>query len=205
MSKKLKYFSNLRVIFLLFFIGVLLVITVDSSNTVKIYNENSKNISYLLRSEDSYVFGRACGILSEKTAQDLLGTKAVDLQSYRSGVGLGGISTSGGIGGKIEDNFSWEDSCAYESINNSLDYVGLSITTHQSIDNAKINLENSLPKVNNQEVLDASRYGDELIYDSGVYYLRRGKEVITISANKGSLPGTKEFVEQVFNELIQEF
>ncbi len=204
MNKKLKEFFKPQVLILLVVILIAGLVICNSSRTIDNYHQNEIRLLNLLRSDKSRVYGRACGVLSDNTAKLLLQSNDVIRQEYASGVGLDGITGSGGLGGEVEDSFAWNDSCSYQSESNSLDYVQLSITTHSTIEYASEAFKTVLPKVNQSENINPSEYGDELLYDAGVYYLLRNNQVIIVSANKSVAPTSQGFVKSVFEQLIAE-
>lgn len=189
---------------LIFFIGLLVLTTYFYSKTSNQRNENEGRISSLLHSNNTRILGRACGVLSKSTAKRFLQTDNIKLQDYISGVQLGGDYSTANLSGSIDGDFSWQDSCGYEVINNSLDYVQLTMQTFETTNGAQQAFSEILPKVNNVETLDPQGYGDKLLYDAGVHYLLRNREIITVSANNSSKPGNSELSQTVFEQVLMD-
>jgi hypothetical protein len=136
--------------------------------------------------------GRSCGILSPRKAKTFIGSgltqQATVIPSYI-------------LASRKSISPIHSDGCRYVSNNNSNIYVELNIKNYSSKAMAKQSFYEDMPVGGDVSWLNEAGYGDKLFYDSGVHYLLKDKEIITVAASKGEPGNTKTFSKRLLDEL----
>lgn len=190
--------KNIQVIIIviLCFLLVVLGIQVSSQNQeIENLNESNEELDILLNGPNK-VRGYSCGILSEQKAKDLLESSSVKSQY--------GITPRYRIQEFLpaQEKMFWADSCRYEDNFESTKYVELYINSFQTPEDAQNAFPDFARIVNDSEEVDASLYGEKLIYDGGTYTLLKRNQVVQIAANNG-VSNIAEFSRTVLEELTK--
>lgn len=164
-------------------------------NQIQKNNSQNAQIQALLTGANK-VAGYTCGVLNTDKAKELLGSDIVEKNFGQ------GPTDEVKKGEPNPNNIFWSDSCRYQDSTNSTKYVELLISTFQSNESAKNSFLDFIPVVNEKKDINASVYGQELIYDSGVIYLLQDNRVLQIAASNGNPSETEIFSYQVFNDLM---
>lgn len=161
----------------------------DKADTAE---QRLSGINNLLGSYGNKPLGLSCGILNPSLASSILEGTAVLLPDSGQRTFTFG-----------DDNqyAAWSDACLYERTDTKSQYVQLYITTYQNDTFARSELQSRIPLVNEVEALANSE--DELtLYDAGVVYSARGRNIIEVAAINGKPAEVKSHAVQVFNQII---
>jgi hypothetical protein len=176
-------------------LSLVLLLTLTNSYWYNQANQQDDNIKnkaeyqQLIEKNSSLAPGYACGILPTNKVTELLGSEVER-------------SVEHGVQEVVPTVLSIVDTCRYEAKNSSANYVELHITSYSNHETAMHEFTAKLPLVGKSKKLDNEPYGDKLIYDSGVYYLLRGKHVIEVAASNGTPSLAEVFSRQVFEEVV---
>lgn len=157
-------------------------------------------IDQLLLDLDAGVDGRSCGILTKSVADGLLG-ESVERDDVASRQRPGGTEEST----PENPQLFWADTCVYESEQNRNIFISLNISTYATSEEALVAFSDVLPVVNDVEILNRANYGDELLYDAGVVYLLKDREIYQLAAQNSNPAMTRELVIGAFNDLVTKF
>jgi hypothetical protein len=169
----------------------------DRQSTVDNFRIDSEQLTMLLN-EDGKVAGYTCGLLTVSKAQEILNNKNIKRE-----FGQGPATEI--QDDKITDTLFWSDSCRYQSIANSNNYVEFFIATFFSNKAAEKYFDDFLPGVNEASEKESRGFGLRLIYDSGVFYLLRENKVIQVSANNSSIANKEDFSYSALTEILNSY
>jgi hypothetical protein len=164
-------------------------------NQIQKNNSQNAQIQTLLTGTNKAA-GYTCGVLNSDKAKELLNSDSVEKNFGQ------GPTDEVKQGEPNPNNIFWADNCRYQDSVNSTKYVELLISTFQSSELAKNSFLDFIPVVNEKKYINASGYGQELIYDSGVFYLLQDNRVLQISTGNGNPSETESFSTQVFKYLL---
>lgn len=178
-------------------IAVLVILLVESRSELRTYRDNETQFDNLFYGQSQGVKGQACVLLTENVAVELL-QQPVEQNDTSSRQGAAGYGSQH----DAENGLYWSDSCSYVSQADSGKYVELFINTYQSTEMASEALEQFLPVVNRVESLTPPSDFEKHLYDAGVHYLLRGKEVVRVAASNGNPAENKDFSYQVLQYIL---
>jgi hypothetical protein len=170
----------------------LFVLALDLRDSRKELNQSKNEFrqTSLFLNGDLAVEGYSCGVMDTKIAQKFIGKNLKKNFSQ--------------IPQNLSGQGSWQDSCRYTDSSNSNKYVELFINTYQNPNLAESAYTTFFQIVNENVSYPAQEYGEELVYDSGVFYLLRDRQVIRIAASNGSPMEAEQFALSVFERIIPE-
>jgi len=149
-------------------------------------NETNQ-IDTLLFNDATSVEGYACGIFSEQEAKEFLGVDEV-----RENI----VNRSGAVmfDGQLE--IVHNDSCYYQQVSKDSVYTNVAIRTYATHERALQMLLADIPPVSDPKQKNSLvQEADQVLYDAGVHYIVKDRQVIEISAANGSPSSAEEFSE----------
>ena len=168
---------------------VSLVYLLVQVSSLQAQRDDNDRFHRLMRQNISLVPGYACGILAIKDAEQLLDSKVKRNFEH-------------GIEETTTASLRLVDTCRYESAASDARYVELIIRSYSNQSTAADEFDAALPLVGDSKQLDSSSYGDELYYDSGVYFLLRGNHVVEVTASNGIPSDIESFSRDTFDEVV---
>jgi len=190
----LKRYKN-QILYILAAVALVILMTVVQGYRDKIvlYEEVGKQVNELLAGKNKVPgYSCSCGVLSQSRAEAFL--KVPLVRTF----GQGPLESLAAM----ENPIFWEDSCEYVDPTQSTKYVELHISTFQTNKQARQEYPEFFQIVNSNEELEPVNYGQELVYDAGVYYLLADNKVIRVSANNGNSADIESFSRTVFDEIV---
>jgi hypothetical protein len=146
-------------------------------------------INELLIEDIDRVKGYACGILSETDAKNFLNVEELELNSVN-------VSLPYRFSDPDEPSVQHTDGCYYESTRNSNKYAQVVFFTYPDNAAAKDRFKKHLPPVGEPiEKDDFLVSTDGIVYDGGVHYILKGRQVIEITASNGIPSEIEQFSE----------
>jgi DNA-binding phage protein len=166
----------LVVIFSIFTIVLIFVLTKENiSNTQSISTTNQ-----ILLLGGASVPGVTCTILTVEDAKNYINGPIERSSTNRT------VAT---------ENNEWQhdDSCRYQNPADSAEYVELFITTYQTAQSAEDAFKTRLPIVSDAEVVTLPEQElEQALYDAGVYYVLKDRQIIETAAGSSSLATQNE-------------
>jgi len=154
----------------------------------EIRNETNE-VDRLLFNDMSKVKGYACGIFTEQQAKEFLGADPLK----RNIVNMSGATT---LEGQLE--IVHNDGCYYQSEANDTIYAQILIRTYATRERAqKMLRENISPVSDSIQKESLLKEADKVLYDAGVHYILKDRQVIEISAANGTSSTVEEFSEDL--------
>ena len=149
-----------------------------------------RTIEQLLFQDLDKLPGYACGIFSEVDAQDFL-EKDVKRSALNG-------STPARWNGEETMTLRRVDGCYYEATDNSTKYAHIIIQTYPDTLDAQKEFEQVLPPVSVPIEKDNLVSGaQKVIYDAGVHYVLKDRQVIQIAASNGVPSESEKFSEEL--------
>jgi len=149
-------------------------------------NETNQ-IGTLLFADVTKVEGYACGIFSEQEAKEFLGVDEI-----RKNI----VNMSGAVmfDGQLE--IVHNDSCYYQQESKDSVYTNVLVKTYATDERALQMFLADIPPVSDTKQKDSLvQVADQVLYDAGVHYIVKDRQVIEISAANGSPSSAEEFSE----------
>ena len=149
-------------------------------------NETNQ-IGTLLFADVTKVEGYACGIFSEQEAKEFLGVDEI-----RKNI----VNMSGAVmfDGQLE--IVHNDSCYYQQESKDSVYTNVLVKTYATDERALQMFLADIPPVSDTKQKDSLvQVADQVLYDAGVHYIVKGRQVIEISAANGNPSNAEEFSE----------
>lgn len=195
-SKTSRTVTKYRFVFPVLFVGTAIAFVMTGLYALEQRNQllTAREYESILFNNSFSIPGRSCAILPTDVAEELLEVSVKRRSTnYSEPVIINDVP-----------NRQHVDSCRYEAQDNSNMYLELFIITYDTPYTAEQNFESTLPVVSDFVDLDPTPFdGQKLIYDAGVHYLLRGREVIKVAASNGNAANTQEFSSIIFEQLIQ--
>jgi hypothetical protein len=144
---------------------------------------------------DQFYEGKACGLLTNKEAANILGTKIVTNATVISAEGVTAASRSGS---------PRVDSCTHTAGKSSEGYIDIVLKTYESKAAAAKYYAEELAKTFTDEPRQPEGLGQRLAYGAGAFYLLKDRLVIEVSASQTprvSEPGNEAFARGILEKV----
>jgi len=135
--------------------------------------------------------GYTCGVFDVKDAEQFLGTT----------VGQEFVNYTASHDREDSVTIRHYDSCSYESKTNSTIYAQFFIETYQDNKLAADNFKSHLPPVAKPEEKPDFIAADRTVYDAGVYYVLKGRQVVQVAASNGKPSQSEQFAGELLKKL----
>jgi cell division protein FtsL len=176
-------------------VGFVLLLAVGLLFTTQLLQQQKNEINdfvkinELLLEDKDRIKGYACGILSEYDAKSFLNVEELELNSIN-------ISLPYRLSDPDQPSVRHADGCYYESANNSNEYAQVIFFTYPDNAAAKDRFMQHLPPL--AEPVEKDNFlvsTDGIVYDAGVHYILKGRQVIEIAASNGIPSEIEQFSE----------